>query len=154
MATATKDENKSAFLRDLFQKNPNLKAADATEAWQKAGHDGAIGSSLFYNIKRESRDAKEESSPKLTAVPRKRKATSAKTPKAKPDSKPAGEPIEETVPRTTTARAGSSQRERVLDRVEDGIDDLIIELKRLGDMDDALESLRKVRRVVVRSHMG
>jgi hypothetical protein len=42
----------------------------------------------------------------------------------------------------------------VLDRVEDGIDDLIIELKQLGGMEEALESLRKVRRVVVRSHEG
>ena len=48
----------------------------------------------------------------------------------------------------------SGDRERVLDRVEDGIDDLIIELKRLGGMEEALESLRKVRRVVVRSHEG
>ena len=36
--------------------------------------------------------------------------------------------------------------------MEDGIDDLIVELKRLGGMEVALESLRKVRRVVVRSH--
>ena len=48
----------------------------------------------------------------------------------------------------------TGDRERVLDRVEDGIDDLIIELKRLGGMEEALESLRRVRRVVVRSHEG
>ena len=48
----------------------------------------------------------------------------------------------------------SGDRERVLDRVEDGIDDLIIELKRLGGMEEALEAMRKVRRVVVRSHGG
>jgi hypothetical protein len=42
----------------------------------------------------------------------------------------------------------------VLDRVEDRIDDLIVELKQLGGMDDILESLRKLRRVIVRSHEG
>ena len=42
----------------------------------------------------------------------------------------------------------------MLDRVEDGIDNLIIELKQLGGMEEALEALRKVRRVVVRSHQG
>jgi hypothetical protein len=38
--------------------------------------------------------------------------------------------------------------------VEDGIDDLIDQLKHLGGMEVALESLKKVRRVVVRSHEG
>ena len=53
-----------------------------------------------------------------------------------------------------TRRSGAGDRELVLDRVEDGIDDLIIELKHLGGMDQALESLRQVRRAVVRSHEG
>ena len=34
------------------------------------------------------------------------------------------------------------------------LDDLIIEMKKLGGMEAALESLRKVRRAVVRSHEG
>jgi hypothetical protein len=42
----------------------------------------------------------------------------------------------------------------VLDRVEDGIDDLIVELKQMGGLEEALEALRKARRVVVRSHEG
>ena len=50
--------------------------------------------------------------------------------------------------------AASEKPKAKSDRVEDGIDDLIIELKRLGGMEEALESLRRVRRVVVRSHEG
>jgi hypothetical protein len=42
----------------------------------------------------------------------------------------------------------------VLDRVEDGFDDLIIELKKPGGMEEALEAMRKARRVVFRSDEG
>ena len=44
MATTGQGQNKSAFLRELFGKNPNLKLEQATEAWQEAGNEGEVGS--------------------------------------------------------------------------------------------------------------
>ena len=154
MATAGKGQNKSAFLRDLFEKNPAVKEAEATEAWQKAGNEGEIGGSLYYNVKR--------------AIKGVASATAAEAPKPRarpvkaPKSRPASHPVDEAraelngeaIPSPTVSRSKTGERERVLDRVEDGIDDLIIELKQLGGMEEALESLKKVRRVVVRSHEG
>ncbi len=154
MATTGAGPNKSAFLRELFQKNPALTLEGATEAWQKAGNEGEVSSSLFYNIKREATGGAGEGG----AAPRKPKAKAAKGPKGRPVSQAAGETRpegnSETVTRTTSRKSGVGDRERVLDRVEDRIDDLIVELKQLGGMDDILGALRKLRRVIVRSHGG
>ena len=157
MANTGKSQNKSAFLRDLFQKNPEVKEAEANQAWSKAGNEGEISGSLFYNIK--STAAKSSGSGEGEA---KEAASKPKTaPKASPSKKvgrppsvPRSESDEKTVPSSTVSKSKTGDREQVLDRVEDGIDDLIVHLKNLGGMDEALESLRKVRRVVVRSHEG
>jgi hypothetical protein len=159
MATTGDGPNKSAFLRDLFGKNPGLKLDEATGAWQKAGNEGEIGSSLYYNIKRGLGGKTTGGVGNGGAAPRKPKSKAAfKGPKGKRATPAAGEtrPASNgaTAPRPASGRSGAGERERVLDRVEDGIDDLIIELKQLGGMKEALEGLRKVRRVVVRSHGG
>jgi hypothetical protein len=154
MATAG-STNKSAFLRDLLGKKPDLNLGQATEAWQEAGNEGEVGSSLFYNVRRELKGgAGTEEEP---ARKPKGKAT-AKGPKGKRTDRPVDEGSTESDGQTATKAAErtspSGERVRVLDRVEDGIDDLIGELKQLGGMEEALEALKKVRRVVVRSHEG
>jgi hypothetical protein len=159
MATTGDGPNKSAFLRDLFAKNPGLKLDEATGAWQKAGNEGEIGSSLYYNIKREHGGKAGGGAGDGGAAPRKPKAkAAAQGPQGKRVSQPAGEsrPVSngETAPRAGSRQSRAVERERVLDRVEDRIDDLIVELKQLGGMDDILEALRKLRRVIVRSHEG
>jgi hypothetical protein len=158
MATTGKSQNKSAFLRELFQKNPEVKEAEAAQAWQKAGNEGEISGSLYYNIKStagktgsgsgEAGEAASKSKPKTApkASPVKRVGRPPSVPRSDSDGK--------TVPSSPVSKSKTGDRERVLDRVEDGIDNLIVELKQLGGMDEALESLRKVRRVVVRSHEG
>ena len=72
----------------------------------------------------------------------------------RPPSVPRSESEGKTVPSSPVSKSKTGDRERILYRVEAGIDDLIVELKQLGGMDETLESLRKVRRVVVRSHEG
>jgi hypothetical protein len=152
MATDDSSPNKSAFLRALFQKNPNLREADASEAWQKAGYEGTIGTSLFYNVKSALRKKSEGGAG--GAMPRKR---------GRPPGRKGPRPVRlgDEIRGGFSAESGSlvsarwsrtSDRDQVLDGVEDGIDDLIVELKQLGGMDEALEALRKVRRLVVRSY--
>lgn len=146
--------SKSAFVEEMLGRNPesNLKAVN--DAWASAGGGGSISPSIFYKVKREWG----EGAGSTLAAPVK---TKAKSVSRGPKSKPATQPSIEVRPDSnrepvSTKPVGSmpNERERVLDRVEDGIDDLIIELKRLGGMEEALEWLRKVRRVVVRSHEG
>ena len=155
MATAGKGQNKSAFLRDLFEKNPAVKEAEAIEAWQKAGNEGEIGGSLYYNVKRAIKGV---TSATAAEAPKPRAKSASKGPKGKRTSEPTVEARPESngvaAPSKPVGGSRSGDRERVLDRVEDGIDDLIDQLKHLGGMELALESLKKVRRVVVRSHEG
>ena len=138
MATTGKGPTRNEFLRDLFQRNPGVSESEAAQAWAAAGNEGTISPTSFYTAKRESKGGAGDNS----AAPGK------PTAEARPKSNG------ETAPSSPVSRSKTGDRERVLDRVEDGIDDLIIELKQLGGMEEALESLRRVRRVVVRSHEG
>jgi hypothetical protein len=155
MATTGKGQTRSDFLRDLFQKSPGVSEKEAAQAWAAAGNEGTISSTSFYTAKLASKGGGSAT----TAASVKPKAKSAsKGPKARPATKPTvearPESNEKSAPSKPVDRSRPGDRERVLDRVEDGIDDLIIELKQLGGMVDALEALRRVRRVVVRSHQG
>src|SRR4051794_35184053 len=143
--------SKSAFVGELLGRQPEANVAAVNRAWSEAGHEGEISPSVFYKIKRE----RGGNGGGTTSASVKAKAGSESegpdvgqaTVEARPELY--GETVLPPV-----SGSESNDRERVLDRVEDGIDDLIIELKRLGGMEAALESLRKVRRVVVRSHEG
>ena len=155
MATTGKGQSRSEFLQGLFQKDPGVSEKEAAQAWAAAGYEGTISPSSFYAAKRASR-GEDSATPAAPVKPK------AKPVSRGPKSKPATQPTVEARPETDglpaaakpVGRSKSGDRERVLDRVEDGIDDLIIELKQLGGMEEALEALRKARRVVVRSHGG
>jgi hypothetical protein len=144
MATTGKGQTRGEFLRDLFQKDPGVGEKEAAQAWAAAGNEGTISPSTFYTAKRASKGGAD--------------ATATKEPKAEKSSQTVVETRPEShgesAPSKAVGVSGSGDREQVLNRVEDGIDDLIIELKRLGGMEEALESLRRVRRVIVRSHEG
>ncbi len=146
---------RSAFVEDLLGREPeaNLKAVNG--AWASAGNEGTISPSIFYKVKRELGEAGGHTSPApVKAGPK----PVSRRPKAEPATRPTVEARPESngepAPSEPVGGSKSGERERVLDRVEDGIDDLIGELKQLGGMEAALESLKKVRRVVVRSHEG
>jgi hypothetical protein len=55
MATTGKGQTRSDFLRELFEKNPAIKEAEVTEAWQKAGNEGTISPSSYYTAKKASK---------------------------------------------------------------------------------------------------
>ena len=143
---------KTAFVAEVLGRNPKANVKAINGAWASAGNEGTISDSVIYKVKREL------GGDSLTAAaPQKPKARSSTGPKAKPATQTTvqARPEPDGVPAPKPGGGSKSgDRERVLDRVEDGIDDLIIELKQLGGMEEALEALRKARRVVVRSHEG
>ena len=147
--------SKSAFVEEVLGREPKANVAAINRAWAAAGHEGTISDSIFYKVKRE-RGVAGKPTPGGTAKSEAKSAS--KGPEASPAALPTVEAGSEsnglTAPPMPVGGSMSGDRERVLDRVEDGIDDLIFELKQLGGMEEALEALRKVRRVVVRSHEG
>ena len=146
---------KSAFVQEMLKREPKANVKAINGAWTAAGNSGKISDSVIYTIKRELKGG-------VSTTTAASKAPKAKSPKSRPKAKPATKPTVEARPEANGVKVSpksasdpkSGHPERVLDRVEDGIDDLIVELKNLGGMDAALESLRKVRRAVVRSHEG
>ncbi len=158
-----RDQGKSTFARQFFTDHKDASREDLNKAWKSAGHEGDISESSVYKIRSElnltgqrgAGGAKKAMGPKGKAKPMP-KPTQGKPEVASTPARSQEEEREIPVPTKAPASVsnGLGHRARVLDRVEDGIDDLIVELKQLGGMEETLETLRKVRRVIVRSHEG
>jgi hypothetical protein len=53
MATATKSENKTDFVKNFLSDNPQGNVKAVNEAWAAAGMNGTIGSTLIYKMRSE-----------------------------------------------------------------------------------------------------
>ena len=74
MAAKKSGPNKSAFIRGVLENNKAASAKDVQDAWNGAGHKGALSPTLFYNIKGKmgltsGRKKKRRGRPKATAAP-------------------------------------------------------------------------------------
>lgn len=163
MATTPKAPTKTAFLRDLFLKNPKVTEEEANAAWQQAGNEGTISKNTLYNYRSEFK--KQAAGMGEAAAVRPKTMPSSKGIKAKQPTKAIERPAAQGNGRNATPKPDvSSQPEvrskpaqadvqgRALDEVEDGIDDLIFKLKEVGGKTEVLEALRKARRILARSH--
>jgi hypothetical protein len=148
------NQGKTAFVTDHLRMHPDADEAAVNEAWAKAGNDGTISGSLVYKVRSGLRSSGKKGTGGVAAG----KAATPKRRGRPPKGTRAGGSGTRGVERVSRAMSsgldGTRGRERVLDRVEAGIDGLIFELLELGGMEEALEGLRKVRRVVVLSHEG
>ena len=50
-ATATRNQGKSKFVREVLNDNPQANAAAVNEAWQAAGMPGSISAGLVNNLR-------------------------------------------------------------------------------------------------------
>ncbi len=159
MATATGRGDKVAFLKDLLGRKPEVNHEDAGRAWQEAGHEGTISGTSFYRVKSDlglsgkgqsvSGDAAGKPVLKKTkpkATPKAKRTVRAAEPAERPGPQSNGQPVEESMGRVAAPQKGN--RERVLDRVEANIDEIIFNLKGLGGIPEVEAALREVRRMV------
>ena len=172
MATKnTTGHGKTEFVTDLLQRDPNATMASINEAWTNAGHDGSIGTTLFYSTKstlksggstqREvaSSSAEKTKTPaaktKAKAANRAAKAKTAKTKSksAKPATR-AHSTTAATPPVSTRAAKATptANKGKVIDKVESEIDDAIFSLKSQGGFPEVEAALRTARRLLSRSH--
>src|SRR4051794_19841725 len=121
--------SKSAFVEEVLGRNPKANVKAINEAWAAAGHEGKISDSIIYQVKRERGVA---GKPTPGGTVKSRAKSASKGPEASPAALPTVEAGSEsngpTAPPMPVGGPSSGDRGRVLDRVEDGIDDLIIEL--------------------------
>jgi hypothetical protein len=164
MATVkTKTEGKSGFLKEFFVDHLDASKATIDEAWQEAGNEDTISKSLISKIRKDlALTGKGRSKAKMSRNVGARKPSShAPKPTAHKTSPKAGsrttakansEHTTKALKQPSKTRVVSVNRPQVLIRLEGEIDDMLHEVKLAGGLPEFEETLRKARRILVRSH--
>ncbi|MBV8345974.1 MAG: hypothetical protein JO034_25145 [Singulisphaera sp.] len=157
-----KDEGKSMFLKEYLADHPDAAKEAIDAAWQEAGHEGSISTSLISKVRR---DLGRTGKGRATVKSRARGGTDTRpSAGSKSDARGASPAIEGRIPeKENVPVTGGSERQaepqpaggnetRVLIRWEGAIDDLLHEIKLAGGLPEFEETLRRARRILVRSH--
>ncbi len=164
MATVKrKNEGKSMFLKEYLLDHPDAGKEVIDAAWQEAGNEGTISTSLIGQVRKDL-----ELTGKGTAQVKSRASVGTgkrSSAGSKSDARGAGtevggrtpakensRPVTEGLERPAAPQAAGGDRTRVLIRLEGAIDDLLPEIKMAGGLPEFEETLRKARRILVRSH--
>ncbi len=164
MATVKQtNEGKSMFLKDYFVDHPDAGTEAIAAAWRAAGNAGTISTSLIGKVRRElgrtgQGTAQAKSRARVGTGPRsstgsKSDARGASTEVGgRTPAKERNRPVTGRVEQPAAPRAAGGDRAHVLIRLEGAIDDLLYEIKLTGGLPEFEETLRKARRILVRSH--
>ena len=164
MATVKrKNEGKSTFLKEYLVDHPDAGKEAIDAAWREAGNEGTISTSLIGKVRKDlgptgKRTAQGKSRARVGTGKRSSDGSKSddrgagredggRTP-AKDNSRHVTEGLEW----PAEPRAAGGDRTRVLIRLEGAIDDLLHEIKMTGGLAEFEETLRKARRILVRSH--
>jgi hypothetical protein len=159
MATG-KAEGKSGFLKEYLVDHPDAAKEAIDAAWQEAGHEGTISTSLIRKVREDLKQggkgaAKGKSWPReargeRSAADAKAAATAGGVgPEAGGRSlaKASRGPVT-----ASTAAPEAPDRTGVLMRLEGALDDLLHEIKLAGGLPEFEETLRRARRILIRSY--
>jgi hypothetical protein len=152
------NQGKTTFVEDQLRQNGKVKLESINEAWSAAGNVGSISPSLVQKVRARFRLTRKKRGP--AGGSKSEEATGAS-----PESRPRrGRPRKaESAPRSNGRDASpvsaseasavhAGDRDRVLDEVEGGIDELIFTLKAAGGLPEVEAALRAARRILSRSH--
>jgi hypothetical protein len=127
---------KTAFVEAFLARDRDANEAAVNRVWREAGNAGTISGSLVSKLRQKAA---------LTG----RKRAGEKTKPRAANVTPA-----RANGQSTSAGSSSEGRDRLLDEVEAGIDDLMFKVKAEGDMPEVEAALRRARRFLIRGHRG
>jgi hypothetical protein len=147
---AVVNQGKRAFVEKYFGSNPGGNLESVNQAWTAAGNEGTVSESLVDKVRSSLglTGRKTVEKPKPVEPPAKAK------PKAPTKAKKPAKLVEQAPPLVNGSHAAAATRndEDVLDELEEGIDDLIQKIRELGGKPEVVKALKRVRRILVRSH--
>lgn len=152
VASADKAPNKSAFLTEFLGENPTATSKAVNAAWSDAGHDGSISPTLVSKLRsdlgltgnvRGGRSAGAQGrKPKAVKPPGLKRSVGR--PRAEANGTHS-EPARAKAPRST-------ERDQILAEIEGDFDRLIFKMMAVGGLESFEDDLRRIRRVLTRSH--
>jgi len=143
--------SKSAFVVEVLGREPEANVAAVNRAWSASGNAGTISASVFFKVKRELGQPRRRTLGESASAG----ASGADHTVEGGDAPPVSNGQETSIATTNRAvTAPIGDRERLVDDVEAGIDDLIFTLKANGGMPEVEAALRAARRLMTRSNGG
>ena len=163
MATVKgKSEGKSMFLKEYLVDHPDAGKEAIAAAWRAAGNEGTISTSLIGKVRKDlgltgQGPAQVKSRASVGTGQRSSDDSKSDARRAGPEVRgriPEKEnvPVTEGSERHAEPQPAGGDRTRVLIRLEGALDDLLHEIKLAGGLPEFEETLRRARRILVRSH--
>lgn len=144
--SATRDQGKTSFVKEILNDNPQANAAAVNEAWTEAGMGGSISTSLVNRMRSEmGLTGNLRSRPGKKA--RGKSAASGVAQTIKRGRKPGRSVSEIGAPSAKVETRGrkSARSQSIMD-LEAEVDRLLFRVMQIGDLPEIEDSLRKVRR--------
>lgn len=129
---------KTSFIKEVLYDNPRANATDVNEAWANAGMKGTISKSLVSRLRAElglTGNLRERPVDPEVDYPVTTRTAVAASPVLRKPGRP-------------------SDRDRALAEIEADLDRTIFRLMAVGGFEKVEDELRRVRRLLVRSHSG
>jgi hypothetical protein len=142
MATTTRDQGKTSFVKQFLNDHPDGTTKVVNEAWQAAGFDGTISRTLVDKTRAllgltGSQRGKSEETKRSTKG------------KATPSGKKLGRPRKKNTAAVNVQPQGNkSARTVALTDLEADLDQLIFKVMGIGDLTQIEDSLRRARRLL------
>ena len=164
MATVKgKNVGKSMFLKEYLVDHPEAGKEAIDEAWREAGNEGTISTSLIGKFRKDlglTGKGKAQVKSRASVGTGKRSSDDSKSDargagpevRGRTPAKENSRPITAGLERPAEPQAAGGDRTRVLIRLEGALDDLLHEIKLTGGLPEFEETLRRARRILVRSH--
>jgi hypothetical protein len=164
MATVKrKDEGKSMFLKEYLVDHPDAGTEAIAAAWREAGHAGTISTSLIGKVRKDlglTGQGTAQGKSRARVGTSQRSSAGSKSDARGASTEVGGRTLAQESSRPVTGgleqpaapRAAGGDRTGVLIRLEGAIDDLLHEIKLTGGLPEFEETLRRARRILVRSH--
>jgi hypothetical protein len=164
MATVKgKNEGKSMFLKEYLVDHPDAGTEAIAAAWREAGNEGTISTSLIGKVRKDlglTGKGTAQAKSRARGGAGQRSSTDAKSDVRR--AGPAGggrtptqessRPVTGRLERPAEPQAAGGDRTGTLIRLEGVLDDLLHEIKLTGGLPEFEETLRRARRILVRSH--
>jgi len=152
-------EGKYEFLEQMLRQDSSINLEEVNQAWKSSGHEGTISQSYLGKVKAELGLTRPRGKSEADKGRGREPASEPAPKRRRPDQQPAesrgaraGAERSTAASASTAADEGEAEdRDRALEELEAELDRLLFQVMEMGGLEEVVQELRRVRRLISRT---